>query len=445
MKIAVWHNLPSGGGKRALYNHVKGLIERGHIVESWCPPTADQAYLPLSNLVQEHVVPLNEHYVSSGVRKIASKASAMIYEDLKLVDESQSLNSRIGLRIKYWRSLIRRKVASILYPQPNITDQIWAMQHHCQQCAEQINQGGFDLLLANSCWFFYAPAIGQYVNIPKAVYLGEPNREFYEAPLPWLALSSASSIQVVWQDWLRVQQLRVQAREELKNIQAFDLILVNSIFSTESIQRAYGLDSKVCYLGIDTELFQPLYRPRQNLVVGLGAMIKAKGLKLAVRAIATIDQNTRPTLIWIGNMVAPDYLAEVTKLALDLGVNFVPKIKLPDQEVIELLNEAAVMIYTSTLEPFGFAPLEANACETPVVAIAQGGVKESIKDGVNGFLIQGNDPVAMGKAIAQILHDPELGDRLGKQARQYVLEQWTWQKAIDRLEQSLFNLLLPSQ
>jgi len=109
--------------------------------------------------------------------------------------------------------------------------------------------------------------------------------------------------------------------------------------------------------------------------------------------------------------------------------------------VIELLNEAAVMIYTSTLEPFGFAPLEANACETPVVAIAQGGVKESIKDGVNGFLIQGNDPVAMGKAIAQILHDPELGDRMGKQARQYVLEQWTWQKAIDRLEQSLFNLL----
>src|SRR6266446_7167318 len=46
VKIAVWHNLPSGGGKRALYYHVRGLVERGHTVESWCPPTADQSYLP---------------------------------------------------------------------------------------------------------------------------------------------------------------------------------------------------------------------------------------------------------------------------------------------------------------------------------------------------------------------------------------------------------------
>jgi len=33
LKIAVWHNLPSGGGKRALYQHVKGLVDRGHDLE----------------------------------------------------------------------------------------------------------------------------------------------------------------------------------------------------------------------------------------------------------------------------------------------------------------------------------------------------------------------------------------------------------------------------
>src|ERR1700722_18226794 len=57
MKIAVWHNLPSGGGKRALYDHVRGLVARGHYVESWCPPTADQEFLPISDLVLEHIVP----------------------------------------------------------------------------------------------------------------------------------------------------------------------------------------------------------------------------------------------------------------------------------------------------------------------------------------------------------------------------------------------------
>jgi len=41
MRIAVWHNLPSGGAKRALYDHVRGLVDRGHSIESWCLPTSD--------------------------------------------------------------------------------------------------------------------------------------------------------------------------------------------------------------------------------------------------------------------------------------------------------------------------------------------------------------------------------------------------------------------
>ena len=58
MRIAVWHNLPSGGAKRALHDQVRGLVGRGHVVESWCPPTADQEFLSIGQLVPEHVVPL---------------------------------------------------------------------------------------------------------------------------------------------------------------------------------------------------------------------------------------------------------------------------------------------------------------------------------------------------------------------------------------------------
>ena len=58
MRIAVWHNLPSGGGKRALYDHVRGLVTRGHTVEAWCPPSANCEFLSLSSLIREHVVDL---------------------------------------------------------------------------------------------------------------------------------------------------------------------------------------------------------------------------------------------------------------------------------------------------------------------------------------------------------------------------------------------------
>ena len=51
------------------------------------------------------------------------------------------------------------------------------------------------------------------------------------------------------------QRLRVLARDEQLNASAFDLILVNSYFSRETLLRVYGLDSTVCYLGVDTQLF----------------------------------------------------------------------------------------------------------------------------------------------------------------------------------------------
>jgi len=50
------------------------------------------------------------------------------------------------------------------------------------------------------------------------------------------------------------------------------------------------------------------------------------------------------------------------------------------------------MVYSARLEPFGLAPLEANACATPVVAVAEGGVRESIRNGVNGVLISERRP-----------------------------------------------------
>ena len=408
MKIAIWHNLPSGGGKRALYYHVKGLLERGHTLEAWCPPTADQTYLPLSDLIKENIVPLDQSTERAG------------------------------------------RINRFLSPYQRVVDRIDAMNRHCQQCADEINHGDFDVLLANPCTLFRTTAIARYVKIPSVLYLQEPYRWLYEAMprLPWLALPpptkpwwlSRSYSLLFLKNLIEVQGFRVQAREELQNAQAFDLILVNSLFSRESLLRAYGLDAQVCYLGIDCNLFKPLNLSRQNIVVGLGGIYSGKGLERAVQAIGTIQEDERPTLIWIGNFSDTNYQNTIEKLALSLGVNFVPKIQIPDQEVIQLLNQATVMIYTPVLEPFGFAPLEANACETPVVAIAEGGVRETIKDGINGFLINGNEPVAVGRAISKLFNDQALAEQVGKQARNHVLAMWSWDKAIERLEEFLLSL-----
>jgi len=409
LRIAVWHNLCSGGGKRAMYHHVQGLVSRGHTVEAWCPPAADMTYLPLNGIIREHVIPL-----------------AM---------QERNLSNRL---------------TALLHPYQRVADKMQAMENHVKLCAEEMHHGGFDLLLANPCIFFSAGQIGRHVTIPKVLYLQEPNRKLYESEpvFPWLAMPASDkpwwaveNIKAALNDFVAIKGMRLQAREEYENARAYDMILVNSFFSRESVFRAYGLESKVCYLGVDCELFHTLNLPRENYVVGLGTMTRGKRPDRAVRAIGSIPSDKRPDLVWIGNFSDDSFKFEVMSLAESLGVNLDVRIRLTDTELVESLNKASAMIYTSQLEPFGFAPLEANACGTPVVAIAEGGVRETLQEGINGFLIDDDNPVALGEAVLRLLQDSELARKMGERARAEIVEKWTWEKALDRLEEKLFDLV----
>ena len=400
MKIAVWHNLPSGGGRRALHDHVRGLVARGHTVEAWCPPTADRKFLPFGPEVREHVVDLA--WPTPWRRS----------------DEWQ-----ITLEIE--RSLA-------------------AMDAHCRQCAAEIDQAGFDVLFANSCMLFRTNPIGRFAKTPAVLYLQEPMRWLYEAQprLPWLARPRGA-----WRPWRRssyrpafndirdLRNRRVQAREEVNNAAAFRRILVNSYFSRESVLRAYGLDSDVCYLGIDTGHFTDRGLTRGTDIVSLGSITREKNLSLCIQAIGAIAP-PRPKLVWIGNIVDQPYLDDMRRLAEAQGVAFEPMVRVSDDTLLDTLNRAAVMVYAPRLEPFGLAPLEANACGVPVVAVAEGGVRETVVDGVTGLLVAHN-PAAMGAGVTHLLQDPALARQLGANARKAVEEKWSLASATDRIEQEL--------
>ncbi|MBA3944441.1 MAG: glycosyltransferase family 4 protein [Herpetosiphonaceae bacterium] len=405
MKIAVWHNLPSGGGKRALYDHVRGLVKRGHTVESWCPPTADQTYLPLSSIIREHVIPLR------------------------------------------WTVPARHPANRLLPLSWNTATQLKAMEQHCRQCAAEINRGGYDLLFANSCMFFRTPPISRFTKIPKLLYLQEPARWLYEAMprLPWIALPSPGKrwshlthLKTFVKHMIKLRGYRIQAREELANAQAFTLILVNSLFSRESVLRVYGIDSKVCYLGVNMDTFVNRHQEREHFVVGIGAFVLEKNIHLVINALACVT-HPRPHLVWIGNVADPAYLAELQQLAHSLGVAFEPKLRIDDHELIDLLNRAKMMVYAPRLEPFGYAPLEANACGLPVIAVAEGGVRETIKDGVNGLLVE-HDAHAMAMAIQRLLNEPSYAQQLGGQGYALIAEEWSVDAAISRLERRLMEL-----
>lgn len=401
MRIAIWHNLPSGGGKRALYDQAAGLLQRGHTVEAWCPSTAEIDYLPLNRLIPEHVLPLQWPEIQD--------------------------------RGFPWNPSLEHQT---------IIKKLQAMRDHCKVCAEKINNGGFDVLIAHSCGSFATSPIGHFVQIPKMLYLQEPYRRLYEAfpTLPWQALEqsenrnlreSLSEARKLLSNLFMVQGLRIQVREERKNAMSFQMILANSFYSRESILRAYGLDARLCYLGIDIEKFNYQGLSRDNFLVGLGVINTHKNIEFVIQAVALLPP-PRPPLIWIANRAGKKYLIRMKELAETLNVDFQVKININDDELVKLLGSARLMVYAPRLEPFGYAPLEANACGTPVIAVSEGGIRETIIDGRNGILVE-NTPKAMAIAIEKLLANPKLAEQMGQEGRALVKEKWSIATSIQRL------------
>ena len=391
MRIAVWHNLSSGGASRVLFDQASGLVRRGHHVEVWSPATADHAFLPLDASVEERVLEL------SGV------------------------DGRP-------RSLSLREIVS------GRRDDIVAMDQHGRAVAEQIDQGDFDVLLANCCRFFRTTSIARQVTIPS-VLIAEPLRELFDASpgYPWAAAPPGwSGLIATLREAARVRGLRIQVREEIANALAYDRLVAFSSFTREMILRSYGADSTVCYPGIDLRTFRPAGRDREPFVVSVGAVCADKNVEFVVRAVGNLPDSHR-RLVWVADQVDEQVLRRARAIAAEFSVSFELEQRVDDARLIDLLNRASLMAYAPRLEPLGLAPLEAGACGLPVVAVAEAGVRETVVDGITGSLTGPTVP-EFATEMRRLLADPAERAALGGRAVKHVGEQWSLELAVDRLE-----------
>lgn len=401
--IGIWYNLPSGGSKRQVYYHAKGLLERGYLVESYRPPVPQSAYLDLAQLITETEIPLT-------------------YPEIP--------NTRLLKKIK------------AIYQNP--MNRQAAMESHCKLVAERIKK--HDLLYANTCRHFAASPIARYSTIPSLLYLGEPCRPLYEAqPRLAAALRTLENNRNLKRklgdfvvDYCQNHEVRYRITEERKSVDAFDEILVNSVYSREACLKTYARDTRVCYLGVDTTVFYPLKLERQPFFLGLGSFDRIKNPMLAVEAIGASDYKNYP-LVWVCNFANPDYLADVQQKSEKLGVKLEIKEMVTDEQLLTLLNTATALLYTSRLEPFGLAALEASACGLPVLGAQEAGIRETVVHGVNGLLALDQEGFAVN--INRICADSSLAAELGQGGLQWVQSNWTLDHCTDRIEAEILRLL----
>lgn len=258
------------------------------------------------------------------------------------------------------------------------------------------------------------------------------------------ARSSAPTVLTVWgSDVVEVPERSAWYRRTITaNLRAADVITTASD-SLAGYVRALDpkADVHIVPFGVDTGKFTPGPAPARSARITIGTvknLDSVYGIDLLIRAFRHLrDTGTesRPELLVIGG-AGPEE-ARLKALAVELGVADVVQFRgrVAHDDVPALLRTFNAYAALSRQESFGVAVAEASACGIPVVAARVGGLPEVVEDGITGYLVSPENVAEASAAIARILLNPPLADRMGKAGRDFVIRNFDWESCVDRMMQ----------
>lgn len=291
--------------------------------------------------------------------------------------------------------------------------------------AVQIDKEKFDIVYVSHDRHSQAPWILRFLKTPTVFLCQEPTRAYFEEFLridPHLPL-----VNRIYETINRFLRKNI----EIKNAFFAHRIVVNSVYSTESIFRAYGLVSTPVYLGIDNKEYFPDSEVKRNQILVVGNHEPQKALAFAVEVLSKINPKFRPKLV-IASPRDIDSL-ELKQLAKKLKVNLELRVGLTQSELRRIYSESRLTLAVAHLEPFGLSVIESLACGTPVIAVREGGFKETIIQGETGLLIE-RDVAKIASEIQTLLSDNDKLSSMGKAGIIDVNKRFTWRQTVDQLE-----------
>jgi D-inositol-3-phosphate glycosyltransferase len=222
--------------------------------------------------------------------------------------------------------------------------------------------------------------------------------------------------------------IRVQGETQV--VAAADALIANTDAEGASLVSLYDACPDIVHVvspGVDLYTFTPgesrsasrteVGLPHDAIVVSfVGRIQPHKGPEVLIRATSELVKHSpllRHKLIVnvIGgasgaNTEEVDRLKELTNwLGIDDVVRFAPPVS--RAELPQWYRAADLVVVPSYSESFGLVALEAQACGTPVVATAVGGLRTAVADGISGVLVDGHDPKAWSSVIARLLQEPQ--------------------------------------
>jgi len=249
----------------------------------------------------------------------------------------------------------------------------------------------------------------------------------------------------------------VRIRGEGEVVAAADRLVANTADEARQLIELYGATPwrvETVSPGVDLSVFRPApaaavadVRRRLGLaadaivLVFAGRIQPLKGPDVVLRAAASLlrlapELAERLVVVFVGGPSGSEVGApgRLDGLAGELGVagrvRFEPPC--PQRDLADWYRAATLVVVPSYSESFGLVAVEAQACGTPVVAAAAGGLRTAVQDGLSGVLVDGHDPARYASAIAELIASSGRLARLARGARKHA-SGFGWASTVDRL------------
>jgi glycosyltransferase involved in cell wall biosynthesis len=234
----------------------------------------------------------------------------------------------------------------------------------------------------NPCRLVQSPPLRLPPSIPVVYFCDEPRRVDHE---PAVARTRRRSTRLLYAPLHRAER-----RLDVGGARRADVILTNSRYTAAQIERAYGRAARAIPLGVSQRLRDAVPVPASAAmgapyVLTVGALVSSKGHDLAIRAASLAASPLGVVLV----APRPDARAAhaLAQLAGSLGVALEVRVAIDDAALAAAYAGALALLYLGRNEPYGLASIEAQACGCPAIVADEGGLPETVVDGITGRVV----------------------------------------------------------
>jgi glycosyltransferase involved in cell wall biosynthesis len=194
---------------------------------------------------------------------------------------------------------------------------------------------------------------------------------------------------------------------------------VSRWLSAEAQQVVSAPAPVVAPMPVAAELFSPGGPRDRNRLLFVGRLNRQKGIELLLHALGRIPNKT----IQLDVVGDGEDRAKLEALALALGVG--ERVRwhgaLPQDKLADFYRRAAALVVPSVGEGLGLVAVEAQLCETPVVAFDSGGIPDVVQHDRTGVLVSDIDAAALAAALVSLIERDDRGAALGAAGRLHAL------------------------